>query len=324
MRKTAVFFLCLMMFSLLSGCMSEDEKKLTKSDFMLDTIISVTCYGTDEDTLNSAFDICEKYENMLSMTISGSDVWNINHSEGKSVRVERETAELIAMALEYCELSGGAFDISIAPLSSLWDFSSGEAAVPNTDKINEALSKVDYTKIVVSGCDITLPDTMSIDLGAVAKGYIADRMADYFSELNVPAVINLGGNVVTVGQKPGGEKWKVGIRDPKSEDGGQIGLIETQGASFVTSGVYERCFTLDDVLYHHLLSTQTGFPLNNSLASVTVISGSSAQGDALSTTLYLMGFEDARNYVNSHDGIEAVFVLNDGSVVCTGDIELKK
>lgn len=323
-RRSITFLLCLLLIFSLCGCAKTGEQKLSRTDFKLNTVITITCYGTDESVLDGAFDLCDKYENMLSMTISGSDVWNINHAHGETVRVSRETSELIALALDYCALSDGAFDISIAPLSTLWDFSSGKDIVPDNDAIDAALEKIDYTQITVSGCDVTVPDGMSIDLGAVAKGYIADRIAEYFAGYDTPAVINLGGNVVAVGQKPGDGKWKIGIRDPKSDEGGQIGTIETDGGSFVTSGIYERCFTVDDVMYHHLLSTETGYPVDNSLASVTVISASSAQGDALSTTLYLMGFDGAINYVNSHGEIGAVFVLTDGTVICSDGVELKK
>ncbi len=325
MRRFGFIILSLALCLSFCSCSSPSDKinKYTQTEFIFGTVVTLTVYAENESSLKGAFDLCRDYENMLSSTVDGSDVWRINHSEGKSVDVSSETAELISLSLEYSQLTDGAFDITIAPLSSLWGFSDDEPEVPDPDVISSLLPLVDYTRITAEGNKITVPKGCSIELGAIAKGYISDRLSEYFIQSGVcAALINLGGNVATVGTKPDGSKWQIGIRDPKGDYSDYIGTLNLDSISIVTSGIYERCFEHNGVLYHHLLGSDTGYPVNNTIASVTVICKSGAHADALSTSLYLMGFEKAFEYADKSENFDAVFVLRNGEIHKTDGVIL--
>jgi thiamine biosynthesis lipoprotein len=212
-------------------------------------------------------------------------------------------------------MSGGAFDISIAPASTLWDFTSGEAVLPDAAKLAEAAARVDYTQVRLEGNTVTLPEGMMIDLGGIAKGYIADRVKAYLEERGTEhAILSFGGNIVAIGKKPDGTDWKVGIQDIDKPTGAYMLVAANRGGSTVTSGIYERGFELDGVYYHHLLNPKTGWPEQNELASVTILSESSMEGDALATAAFILGTEKGLELINSLEGIEAVFIARDRGV----------
>ncbi len=317
MRRFGAFISAFFLIFLLCSCESGTPavQKYSQTEFLFDTVVTLTVYAEDDSSLVGAFALCEKYENMLSRSIEGSDVWRINHAKGESVTVGSETARLIELSLEYSALTDGAFDITVAPLSELWGFSAENPSVPTANSIEALLPAVDYTAVVVDGCTVTVPDGCGIDLGAVAKGYISDRLCDYFKDCGVSAaLINLGGNVATVGTKPDGSDWQIGIRDPDGGYPDYVGTLSLGETSVVTSGIYERCFEENGVLYHHILSPENGYPVNNTLASVTVICKSGVDADALSTSLYLMGFERAFDFVENNPDAEAVFIMTDGEI----------
>jgi thiamine biosynthesis lipoprotein len=259
------------------------------------------------------------YEAMLSRTVEGSDVWNINHSNGEPVEVSGETASLIETALTYCDLSGGRFDIAVAPIVDLWNFhEDGDHTLPDDDVLAEALTHIDYHNVTVDGTTVTLQDPdAGIDLGGIAKGYIADRLKDYIVSQGVTSgLINLGGNTLTIGQKPGGKDWKLGIRKPFGETASDlIAILSVNDDSLVTSGNYERYFEKDGIIYHHILDPDTGYPAQTGLQSVSILSDSSADGDALSTTCFLLGAEDGLALIESLDGIEALFVTDEQEII---------
>jgi len=298
-----------------------------KMSFMLDTVVNIKIYGKDEKTANAligeAFEICAWYESLFSRKIEGSDVYRINSAGSEAVSVDPETAALIELSLKYRELSGGAFDITVGGLSDIWDFKSEHAAPPADADIKKALSHIGAGIFVDLGNNtVTLSDPEArLDLGAVAKGYIADRIADYLRERGVSAIIDLGGNIVSTGRKPGGSKWLIGIQKPFAQDGELIAAIKTGETSVVTSGSYQRYFYYNDKLYHHIFDTATGWPAESGLTSVTVISASSAEGDALSTALFCMGLERGLELAGSLPGIEAVFVTEMGAVFYTSGLE---
>ncbi len=298
-------------------------KKFTRTEFIFGTIVTLTVYAEDDSSLEGAFRLCRDYENLLSSTVESSDVWNINHAGGHSVSVSSETAELISLSLEYSRITDGAFDITVAPLSALWGFSDESPAVPSHESISSLLPLVDYTKISVDGNSVTVPDGVTIELGAIAKGYISDRISEYFQEAGVSAaLINLGGNVATSGRKPDGSSWQIGIRDPLGSYSDYVGTVSVGETSIVTSGIYERCFEQDGILYHHLLSSENGYPVNNDIASVTIICRNGADADALSTSLYLMGFREGFEYACSSSDFDAVFILRNGEIHSTDGVSL--
>ena len=291
---------------------------LTRTGFFFDTVITISLYDTDDETILDACDaLMLECENRLSRTRENSDIWNINHAKGKPVEVSEETISLIQSAIKYCELSDGAFDITIAPVVSLWDFHmENDPTVPDAGAIAEAVTHVDYTMIEIDDekHTVALKDPEAgIDLGAIAKGYISDLLKEeILKHGSESALINLGGNVLAVGTKPDGSSWNIGIRRPFAESAYDlIAKVAVDDMSVITSGTYERYFEQDGVLYHHILDPFTGYSVNNGLTSVTILSKAGTDGDALSTTCFVLGPDKGMELIESLDGIEAMFVADD-------------
>lgn len=325
-----VCLLALALSLLLTGCGDKTlvpaQAPIRDSTFALDTIVSVTIYDSrDEGILKNCLALASEYENLLSRTIEGSDIGRINTAGGAPVEVDARTAELIARGLYYGELSEGKFDISIEPASSLWNFKTETPALPEADALERAMQAVDYRKVYLDGKTVLLEnENMGLELGAIAKGYIADRMADYLRERGVKsAIIDLGGNIYALGAKPDGSDWKIGVQSPFKERGNEIiGNLYVQNKSVVTSGIYERYFVLDDVLYHHILDTETGFPVENELSAVTIVSDLSVDGDGLSTTVFALGLEQGLALIERLPGVEAVFITKDDIVHISSGLTL--
>ncbi len=292
---------------------------ISRSDFLLNTFVTVTLYDTEEESLlDSCMELCRTYENRFSKTISTSEIYRMNHRkpEETTFTVSPETADMIREGLEYSRLSDGAFDITIEPLSSLWNFTSGEAIIPEDSEIQNAAAKVDYRNLVLEGNTLTFlsPDT-TIDLGSIAKGFIADRLKEYLVSQGVKsAIINLGGNVLCIGEQPDGSPFRIGLQAPFEERNTIYANLEINDLSVVSSGVYERHFVVDGKNYHHLLNPKTGYPYDNGLISVTILSPRSVDGDALSTTCFSLGLDKGLDLVNSMDGIYAFFMTEDKEV----------
>jgi len=315
--------------ALLAGCAAEQPSNQQPADqasetrLLLDTFCTITAFGPDTPSLlDEAFDLCSRYEALFSITVEGSDVWRINHAGGMPVAVDPETLALIGEMLEFGVITGGKFDISIGRLSALWDFT-GQSGIPSEADIEFARNTVNYENIVVSGNTVRLADPEAwIDLGGVAKGYIADRIADLLMDHGViGAVIDLGGDVALAGSKPDGTPWRIGIRRPFGGRADMLGVVETGAASIVTSGTYARKFEFGGVFYHHILDPNTGMPVETDIVSVTIIADSSAIGDALSTAALLAGSAMAADLFDQVPGfIGALIVLENGDLMEYGDI----
>lgn len=316
MKKIYTAVVCLLMLFALSGC-GQKQEMIQKTDFCLDTVITVTLYDDSaEKQLEECFSLAEKYENLLSTTIKGSDIWNINHGKGTPIKVSDETISLLKKAISYSELSNGAFDITIGALSSLWNFKDNDGTLPSQEDIDSALSTVGYENILIEGNTVTLknPDTR-IDLGGIGKGYIADQMKQYLNDQGIQeGIINLGGNILTVGPKSSGETYKIGIQKPFDLAGNSIASVEITDESLVSSGVYERYFEVDGKRYHHILNPATGYPYENGLSGVTIITSSSADADALSTTCFALGLEDGMELIENTRDAEAIFITEDNQI----------
>ena len=301
-----------------------EKKELPKESrvgFYLDTVVTLTAYTDYPELLESALKECARYEQMLSRTVEGSEVWKINHAEGKAVTVSPETAEILRAAVQVSEMSGGAFDITIAPVSVLWDFRSETKAIPDADAIAQAAAKVDYRQIRIDGNDVTIPAGMMIDLGGIAKGYIADAVKAQLEAAGIEsAILSFGGNIVSIGLKPDGSAWRVGIQDIDAPTGTTMMVSLNYGGSTVTSGIYERGFELEGVTYHHILSSETGWPVQNELASVTIFSESSMWGDALATAAFALGTEKGAALIESIEGVEALFIARDRTAKGTSGV----
>lgn len=292
------------------------------NDFYFDTIVSIRFETAEdgEELVKDCRSMCSQMEHTFSRTDESSELYQVNHREDSRVEVSEQLAMLVQTGLDYYRISDGRFDITIAPLSDLWDFKSENPVIPQEAKIQSALRKIDGSKVHVEReedeagqtlwyLEFDSPDTM-IDLGALVKGYAADHLAGYLEEHGVSSgLINLGGNVYAIGAKPDKTAWKIGIQKPFDAD--IIDTVEVQDKSVVTSGVYERCFEKDGVLYHHILDPGTGYPVQNDLWSVSILSDSSLTGDALSTVCMLLGQKEAMELIRRTDGVSAIFVDSD-------------
>ncbi len=322
-RKACIRIRFLSLFILLAsvlcaGCSSPlESESLKMTGTYFDTVVQVEAWGADREILDRCEELCAYYENLLSPSIEESEIYKINQSHGLPVSVSDETAELLRLGTHYGELSGGKFDITIASASDLWDFTGGtNGSIPDSSALEEAVSHIDYRCIQIDGNTVTLTDPEAkIDLGGIAKGYIADRLKDYLTDAGVShALINLGGNVLTLGGRYDGSDFRIGIQKPFSGDGTVLGTVSVSDSSVVSSGDYERYFEKDGAIYHHILDPDTGYPVQNDLDQVTIISDRSVDGDALSTTCYALGLEDGMKLIRSMEEIEAVFVTKDGEL----------
>ena len=339
---TASLILCP---AVLSGCSAQTKSEentaadsrepISATAIKLNTAVTVTIYDSnDKNLLTECMNLCDKYEKIFSRTASDSELYQLNHRELAPVegtentyQVSDDLAELVSEGLDYSELSKGAFDIAIEPLTSLWDFTAEDPQVPKDSLIQAALPKCDYHNISVDKDknEITLKtDDTAIELGAIAKGYIADRLKDYLVSQNVKsAIINLGGNVLCIGEKPDNSAFKIGIQKPFADRSETIAVMDIKDKSVVSSGIYERCFEQNGTLYHHLLNPETGYPCDNGLIAVTIISDKSVDGDALSTTCFALGLEDGMKLAESLDDVQAFFVTSDYEIHYTKDFRKK-
>lgn len=318
--------LCLVI-GLLSGCGKQNEP-VSKSGFALNTFVTITIYdgaSNADELLDECFALCDHYENEFSRTISGSDLSKLNSAGGVPVSVSNDLFEILKKGIYYGELSEGAFDIAIAPISSQWDFTAADPIVPNADAITAALPLVSYQNLVLDSTAHTaclLNSDAAIDLGGIAKGFIADRLKDYLiSEGVTSAMIDLGGNILAVGHKPDGSNFTIGIKEPFSETGALSCGVSVADKSVVTSGTYQRYFTVDNVFYHHILDPRTGYPADTDLNSATIISDASVDGDALSTTCMLLGLDKGAALIEGLPDTEAIFITKDNVPHYTSGIE---
>ena len=345
-NKTLYFFhICRIsaaIFGCFSGCSLKantaensdagSQEPVSATAIKLNTAVTVTIYDSqDRELLTECMNLCDKYEKIFSRTASDSELYQLNHRELTPVAGTEDTfqisdplAELIRKGLYYSELSEGAFDIAIEPLTSLWDFTAEDPQVPEDRLIQKALTKCDYHNVSVSDNNevILKTEDTAIELGAIAKGYIADRLKDYLISQGVKsAIINLGGNVLCIGGKPDDSSFKIGIQKPFADRSETIAVMDIKDKSVVSSGVYERCFEQDGTLYHHLLNPRTGYPYDNGLIAVTIISDESVDGDALSTTCFALGLEDGMKLAESLDNVQAFFVTSDYEIHYTKDFQ---
>lgn len=326
------------------------SQPITRTGFAFDTIVSITIYDKQKSyVLDECLALCDYYENLFSTTLEGSDIWNINHSNKKLTEVSYDTASLIQSALFYCAETNGLLDLTMLPISQEWHISEQMKLmsdtpdymyyIPSSDRLCELLRHVNYQNVKIydeSGNEISIIDKLSenvqyrvalldeqsaIDLGFIAKGYIADALKKYLLSEGVESgIVSLGGNILLIGSKPDNTPFHVGIQQPFGGANEIITTLEETDTSVVSSGCYERYFIYgenekDRTIYHHIFDTMTGCPVQNDLFGVTIISESSLQGDTLSTYCYILGLDKGLAYIRSLDGVEAVFVTTDYEVI---------
>ena len=309
MKKVISFNICFVLL-FLCGC-APQENKDTK--FLLNTVVSLTA-SCDKETLDGAFALCSEYERLLSRTVKGSDVYKLNDSD-EFIEVSTHTKKLIKKSIYYSKISNGKFDITIYPVSSLWDFSSD--VIPSRDEIAEALKNVDYQSIEIDGNRVNL-NGKQIDLGGIAKGYIADRILEYFKKNDVnEGIIDLGGNLIVWGDRD----YTLGIKEPFSDD--LAAKIKLRNKTVVTSGTYEQYVEKDGKIYHHILDPKTGFACDSDLLSATIVADSSFDADALSTVCILLGLEKATELIEETDNVDAIFIDTNKKLHYTSGLSFK-
>ena len=323
MKRIVALFLSVCLLVPLASCKGTSKSKIKKystTEILMTTVVTITVYAESDDILDGAFDICKSYEKLLSRTVSGSDIDRINKSEGKAVTVDSDTAELLKTALDICNKSNGAFDITVSPLTELWNIT--EATAPPEDgKITEALKTVDYNNVTSDGDKVTAKQNAQIDLGGIAKGYIADKVKEYLKEQGVVrGLINLGGNVVLLGDNDG-KPYNVGIQKPFADTGETELTVKLSDMTAVTSGIYERYFEFNGKIYHHIIDPKSGYPVDNDVASVTIICNNSCIADGLSTACLVLGVEEGKKLAEDY-GAETVFILRDGTVIISDGLVL--
>ncbi len=319
-----------------TGCGEKDP--VSKSEFCLDTTCEIKLYDMKSsdanDILDGAFDEIDRYENMMSKTIEGSDIYEINHAGGKSVEVADDTIEVIKLGIEMGDISDGMFDITIGKITSLWNFTGDDPQVPDAADLDEAVATVGYKNILIDADSVQLKDPQAqIDLGGVAKGYIADRICEYLEKNGVKkAVVNLGGNVAVLGEKSEDTPWNIAIERPYSDRTEMMGYVSVSDATVVTSGIYERKFEQDGVLYHHVLNPHTGYPVDSDLEAVTICAarGNSGFCDGISTICLMLGKDKAQALIadlqeeHPQMELEAAFIDKDDNMTQTDGMNVKK
>lgn len=308
----------------------EDEQQYEKTEEILGTIITGKVYGENaEEGLKAAFQRAKEIEDIMTAKEEDSELSMVNREAfQKEVQVSEELYKVIDQAVYYAKLTDGKFDPTIGKLIDLWGIGTENEKVPKEDELTPLIGLKDYEQIELNEEQHTihfLTDTVQLDLGGIAKGYAADEMKKILTDTYgvESGTLSLGGNVMLIGNKPGGEEWLVGIVDPL-DTSGMIGGVLEADKTIVTSGNYERYFMQDGVRYHHILNPATGYPAENGIISSTIITDCSMDADALSTATYVMGVEDALELIEKMDGIEAIFVKDDGSIVTTDGVDLSK
>lgn len=326
LKKILYFPLFLAIFISLISCNKNNSTntsndKLSKTEYFMGTVLTITLYDTNnEEIIEKAFKRVKEIEALVSINTEGTELDKVNEKAGiEPVKVSNDTFNIVKKGLEYTKETKGYFDISIGPIVKLWSIGLPEAKIPTKEEISDKLQYINYDNIILDekNQSIFLKEKgMILDLGAIAKGYTADEISSILIEEGITrAIIDLGGNVFALGEKSENTPWKIGVQNPDATRGEIVGILSIKNKSIVTSGIYER-FIEDDLgnRYHHILSPFTGYPYDNEVAGVTIISNKSIDGDALSTSLFAMGVEKGLEFANNRENIEAIYITKDNKI----------
>lgn len=303
---------------------------LAQTYYIYDTVVTIKLYGdkASQDNLDEIAIMLEKMDKELSRTKEGGEVYQINQEAGvKPVKISEETMDVVKQSLKYAKDMDGLFDPTIGPLVDLWGIGTDNARVPEQSEVDAAKALIDYKSVVIDEAagTVFLPKKgMVLDLGGIGKGYAADRIADYLKAEGIDsALIDLGGSsIIALGHKADGSEWNIGLQDPDQSRGSQLGTIKISDEVIDDSGVYERFFMQDGIRYHHILNPHDGYPSQNGLKSVTIMSPNATDADALSTGVFLMGAEEGLKYIESlPGGIEAFFITENNQIFATPGIK---
>lgn len=332
-KLISIFLGALLIISLIySISINRNEESISNTYYNLGTINEVTLYDvnkkTGEKILEECGSILMDIDNKMSNTIKSSDVSKINKNAGKAyTKISKDTYYVIKKSIEFSNISNDTFDISVGPLIDLWSIGTDNAKVPNKEEIENILPLVDYSKILLNDENLSVKlseKNMKIDLGGIAKGYAADKIYDYLKSENIKsAIINLGGNILTLGSKNNDQPFSIGIQDPTMPRGNSIGNIKVSNKSVVTSGIYERYIEKDNKIYHHMLNPHTGYPFENNLNSVTIVSDESIICDALSTTTFGLGLDNGMKLIESLNNVDAIFITKNKKIYLSSNLKDK-
>ncbi|MBO0471443.1 FAD:protein FMN transferase [Enterococcus sp. DIV0242_7C1] len=334
-KKVLMTILTGLFLIVLAGCGSKEETaKINKEPYsdqqsLLGTYVQVRIYDDGKkDVLDKAFARVKELGDKITVNEKGSEIDAINEQAGiKPVKVSDDVYPLIKRAYEYSEDSSGGFDMAIGPITQLWHIGFDDARKPSQEEIDQALKLVDYHKVKLNDEDQTVyleEKGMQLDLGAIAKGYITDEVVKVLKDNGVTtAIVDLGGNVFVLGHSPRGKDmdWNVGIQDPNKARNTVVGTVQESNKTLVTSGIYERYLKVDGDTYHHLFDPKTGYPFDNDIAGVTVITKKSIDGDGLSTAVFSMGVKKGLEYAESLKDVDVIFVTKEDKVYVSKDIE---
>lgn len=307
---------------------SGTAQPISKSNYLLGTEVQITIYDKqDESIIDKAFSRISEIESKMTINnAKTSEIIALNEAAGKeAVKVSSDTMDVLERGKYYSQLSDGRFDITVGPIVKLWNIGTEYAAVPDPKVLEQKRELIDYNKLQLDRENLTakLDDPgMQVDLGGIAKGYAADEVAKILTENGVQhAIINLGGNVLTIGGNMSNEPWKIGIQDPFNPRGDFIGIIGVKDKTVVTSGTYERYFEQDGKRYHHILDPRTGYPADNELCSVSIITDKSIDADGNSTSILLLGLEEGMKFIEKEKGFEAIFITYDKKIYVTSGLK---
>lgn len=305
---------------------------LEKADFIFNTkVYQKIVYDNRHGEVDRISIIAEKatsimksFEEKLSFFKEESEVSKINKNASNGfTKVSYDTFNILKESNKYSKLTNGIFDITIAPLVKEWAINSETPRVLSETRVNELISLVDYEDVILNENNLSvmlLRENQKVDLGGIAKGYIADKIIEFYKESNIKnAIINIGGNIKVLGKKDEDSLWNIGIYEPKKHSDTSICSIEVKDKSIVTSGGYERAFIYNDELYCHILNPKTGYPVKSDLKSITIVSDDSIEGDALSTPLFIMGKNKAYEFMKKHN-ISGIMVTDNDEIVITKDL----
>ena len=299
----------------------DETQEFSTTIFAMDTVMDLKTFGGSQAVLDEAAGLITSLEQELSTTDPGSEIYALNHSG--SAQLSENSAYLMRRALELCKETHGALDISIYPVVRTWGFTTGDYRIPTQEERDALLAHVDHTQVQLSDDDVvTIPEGMELDLGSIAKGYTGDVVTDYFRTQGITsALLNLGGNVQTVGTKPDGSLWRIGVQDPQNP-GVYLGIVAIEDQAVITSGGYERYFVGEDgQTYWHIIDPATGAPARSGVISATIVGKEGARCDALSTSLFIMGPEKAEQFWRDHRDFDMILVTEDRTVIVTPGLE---
>lgn len=303
--------------------LDREQERAEVTTYSMGSYVLQTVYGDDRDkAAESAASAVQELENKISWRISNSDIYKLNAAAGENwTKISDETFSILSMAQGVSEKSGGAFDITIAPISRLWDFDNDRREIPDADLIASMLENVGYEELRLDADDGTASLKSygtAIDLGAVGKGAACDAAVEVYKGSDVSAaIVSVGGSVGIYGEKETGKPWSVAVRDPKSS--GTLGTLSVVSGFISTSGSYEKYFEADGKLYHHIIDPSTGYPAESGLVSVTVLSDSGALSDALATACFVLGLDDGLALLEEYDA-QGIFIDNNDRVTVTAGL----